>query len=161
MHCAYLLKEIDDHIDRHPALKRDAELIDSIPGIGATTVARVLGHLGDIRRFKSAKAFAALGVTPRQATSGSSLRGRTIVSKTGNTSLRAALYMPSMVAQRSNPIIGQFAARLLATGMSKKAVLCAITHKLTHQIDGVIRSGKPFRKRACHPRRYLNPAAGA
>ena len=140
-----LEKEIDDHIDRHPDLKRDAELITSIPGIGRSTVARVLGHLGDIRRFKSSKAFAAfLGVTPRQATSGSSVRGRTIVSKTGNTSLRAALFMPSMVAQRRNPIIGQFAARLLATGMAKKAVLCAITHKLTHLIYGVIRTGKPF-----------------
>lgn len=140
-----LEKEINDHIDRHPDLKRDAELITSIPGIGSTTVARVLGHLGDIRRFKSAKAFAAfLGVTPRQATSGSSVRGRTIVSKTGNTSLRAALYMPSMVAQRCNPIVGQFAERLLATGMAKKAVLCAITHKLTHLMYGVIRSGKPF-----------------
>jgi transposase len=140
-----LEKEIDDHIDRHPDLKRDAELITSIPGVGRATVARVLGHLGDIRRFKSAKAFAAfLGVTPRQATSGSSVRGRTIVSKTGNTSLRAALYMPSMVARRCNPIVIQFADRLLATGMAKKAVLCAISHKLTHLIYGVIRSGKPF-----------------
>ena len=140
-----LEKEIDDHIDRHPDLKRDADLMKSIPGIGRSTVARVLGHLGDIRRFKSAKAFAAfLGVTPRQATSGSSVRGRTIVSKTGNTSLRAALYMPSMVAQKRNPIVGQFAERLLAKGMAKKAVLCAITHKLTHQMYGVIRSGKPF-----------------
>lgn len=140
-----LEKEIDDHIDRHPDLKRDADLITTIPGIGKTTVARVLGHLGDIRRFDSAKAFAAfLGVTPRQATSGSSVRGRTIISKTGNASLRAALFMPSMVAQRHNPIVRQFAERLLATGMAKRAVISAVTHKLTHLIYGVIRTGKPF-----------------
>jgi transposase len=130
-----LEKEVDDHIDRHPALKHDAQLITSIPGIGKTTVARVLGHLGDIRRFDSAKAFAAfLGVTQRQATSGSSVRGQTIISKTGKSSLRAALFMPSMVAQRYNPIVHQFAARLLATGMAKKAVIGAVTHKLTHLI---------------------------
>lgn len=140
-----LEKEIDDHIDRHPGLKHDAALIASIPGLGATTVARILGHLGDIRRFKSAKALAAfLGVTPKQRSSGSSLKGRTVISRTGSTSLRAALFMPSLVARRHNPLLNQFAERLLATGMAKKAVICAVMHKLTHLIYGVIRTGKPF-----------------
>ncbi|MDQ2819564.1 MAG: transposase [Pseudomonadota bacterium] len=40
-----LEKEIDNHIDRHPDLKRDAERITSIPGVGAATVAHILGHL--------------------------------------------------------------------------------------------------------------------
>ncbi|TXF96468.1 transposase, partial [Massilia arenae] len=107
--------------------------------------ARVLGHLGDIRRFKNAKAFAAfLGLTPKQRASGTSLKGRTMVSKTGNTSLRAALFMPSMVARRHNPILRQFAERLLANGMAKRAVISAVTHKLAHLIYGVIRTGKPF-----------------
>lgn len=137
--------EIDDHIDRHPGLKNDAQLISSIPGIGSTTVARILGHLGDIRRFDNAKAFAAfLGVTPKQRSSGSSVKGRTMVSKTGNSSLRAALFMPSMVARRHNPILHRFAERLLATGMTKKAVIGAVMHKLTHLIYGVIHTGKPF-----------------
>lgn len=140
-----LEKEIDDHIDRHPGLKHDAALIASIPGIGVTTVARILGHLGDIRRFKSAKALAAfVGVTPKQRSSGSSLKGRTVISRTGSTSLRAALFMPSLVARRHNPILNQFAERMLATGMAKKAVICAVMHKLTHLIYGVIRTGKPF-----------------
>ncbi|MBV7539453.1 transposase, partial [Duganella sp. sic0402] len=52
--------DVDDHIDRHPGIKHDAQLITSIPGIGNTTAARILGHLGDIRRFSSAKALAAL-----------------------------------------------------------------------------------------------------
>lgn len=140
-----LEKEINDHIDRHPPLKRDAELIASIPGVAMTTVARVLGHIGDIRRFENAKAFAAfLGVTPKQRTSGSSVKGRTVISKTGNSSLRAALFMPSMSARRYNPIVREFADRLLAKGMAKKAVIGAVTHKLTHLIYGVIHSGKPF-----------------
>lgn len=140
-----LQSEIDDHIDRHPGLKNDAQLIASIPGVGAATVARVLGHLGDIRRFKSAKALAAfLGVTPKQRTSGTSLKGRTMVSKTGNAPLRAALFMPSMVARKHNPILHQFAERLLANGMAKRAVISAITHKLVHLIYGVIHTGKPF-----------------
>jgi transposase len=137
--------EIDDHIDRHPGLKHDAELIASIPGIGATTVVRLLGHLGDIRRFESAKAFAAfLGVTPKQRSSGTSIRGRTMISRSGSSTLRAALYMPSLVARRHNPILNKFAERLLSKGMAKKAVICAVMHKLTHLIYGVIRTEKPF-----------------
>lgn len=140
-----LEKDVDDHIDRHPRLRHDAALISSIPGIGATTVARILGHLGDIRRFDSAKALSAfIGVTPKQRSSGTSLKGRTMISRKGSTSLRAALFMPSMVARRHNPILKRFAERLLATGMAKKAVVCAVMHKLTHLIFGVIRTGKPF-----------------
>ena len=137
--------DIDDHIDRHPDLKRDADLLVSIPGLGMTTVARILGHLGNIRRFDSAKAFAAfLGVTPKQRRSGSSLQGRTVISRTGSTSMRAALYMPSLVASRHNPILRRFAERLATTGMAKKAVVGAVMHKLAQLIYGVIRNGKPF-----------------
>jgi len=67
-----------------------------------------------------------------------------MVSKTGNSSLRAALFMPSMVARRHNPILRQFAERLLNTGMAKRAVIGAVMHKLTHLIYGVIKTGKPF-----------------
>jgi len=137
--------DVDDHIDRHPGLKHDAELITSIPGIGNTTAARILGQLGDIRRFSSAKALAAfLGVTPRQRSSGSSIKGRTIMSRSGSTSMRAALYMPGMVASRHNPLLHQFALRLAANGMAKKAVIGAVMHKLVHLIYGVIRTDKPF-----------------
>jgi transposase len=66
------------------------------------------------------------------------------MSKAGISSLLAALFMLSMVARRHNPILRQFVDRVLATGMAKKAVIGAVTHKLTHLIYGVIRTGKLF-----------------
>ena len=142
---AKLESDINDHIDRHPRLKHDAQLLVSIPGVGMATAARILGQLGDIRRFCNAKAFAAfLGVTPRQRNSGTSVKARTMIRRTGNTSLRAALYMPSLVARRYNPILCRFAERLTATGMAKKAVIGAIMHKLAHLIYGVIHTDRPF-----------------
>lgn len=140
-----LKDDVDDHIDRHPGLKHDADLMTSIPGVGSATAVRVLGQVGDLRRFESAKAFAAfLGVTPKQRISGTSIKGRTMISRTGNTKLRAALYMPSLVACRHNPLLSQFAARLRATGMAKKAVIGAVMHKLAHLLYGVIHTGRPF-----------------
>lgn len=142
---AKLEAQINDHIDRHPGLKHDADLITSIPGVGMTTAARVLGQVGDLRRFDNAKAFAAfLGVTPKHHTSGSSVKGRTVISRTGNSALRAALYMPSLVARRYNPLLRNFGDRRLATGMAKKAVIAAVMHKLALLMYGVIHTGKPF-----------------
>ena len=108
---AQLQAEINDHIDGHPELKADAGLIASIPGIGEVTVAKVLAYAGDVRRFANAKALAAfIGICPRQRQSGSSVKGRTMISRTGHAVLRKALYMPGLVALRHNPILQVFGA---------------------------------------------------
>lgn len=144
---------IDDHIDGHPELKRDAQLLQSIPGLGATTVAKVLAYAGDVRRFDNAKALAAFaGVTPRQRLSGSSVKGRTRMSRSGHADLRKALYMPGLVARRYNPVLRTFADRLQANGMAPKAVIGAVMRKLTHMIYGVIKSGQPFNPNLGQPR---------
>ncbi|WP_348673787.1 IS110 family transposase [uncultured Abyssibacter sp.] len=138
-------RDINDHIDGHPELKQDAELIRSIPGIGDKTAARVLGYLGDVRRFKSAKALAAfVGVTPRQRLSGTSVRGRTMLSRTGHADARKALYMPGLVAVRHNPVIMAMAERLRTRGLAPKAIVGASMRRLVHMIYGVVTSGTPF-----------------
>ena len=136
---------INDHIDGHPELKQDAELIASIPGIGDTTVAKVLAYAGDVRRFANGKALAAfIGICPRQRQSGSSVKGRTMISRAGHATLRKALYMPGLVALRHNPILQVFGARMKANGLAPKAVVGAVMRKLAHLIYGVVKSGKPF-----------------
>ena len=54
-HIAYLTHQIEktrrqikDHIDGNPDFKEQAGLLESIPGIGATTAALLLAELGDI-----------------------------------------------------------------------------------------------------------------
>ncbi len=104
-----------------------------------------VGFEFDVRRFHNAKALAAfIGVTPRQRESGSSVRGRTMMSRTGHHALRHALYMPGLVARRHNLVLKSFGDRLSANGMAPKAVVGAVMRKLTHLIYGVIHSGQPF-----------------
>ena len=118
---AKLAQDIDDHIDGHPELKADAGLIASIPGIGKTTVAKVLAYAGDVRRFDSAKALAAfIGLSPRQKQSGTSVRGRTMMSRAGHKALRHALYMPGLVARRHNEALKIFGDRLSLAGLAPK-----------------------------------------
>jgi len=138
--------DIDDHIDGHPELKHDAELMQSIPGVGNRTSAQFLAYIGDVRRFKSAKALAAfVGVTPKQKQSGTSINGRTTISRAGHTAARKSLYMPGMVAKRHNPVIIAMAKRLEKKGLAPKAIVGASMRKLVHLIYGVIKSGQPFR----------------
>jgi transposase len=140
-----LQKQIDDHIEGHPELARDAALLASIPGLGVITIAKVLGYLGDVRRFDSAKALAAfIGVTPRRKESGTSLKGRSCFSRVGHSEMRRALYMPALVALRHNPLVKTFGERIKQTGLAPKAVVGAYMHKLAMLIYGVLRSGQPF-----------------
>lgn len=140
-----LERQIDDHIDGHPQLRADAKLITSIPGVGNTTAAKVMAYLGDVRRFKNAKALAAfIGVTPRLRHSGTSVRGRSMISRSGHAAMRHALYMPALVALKHNPIIKIFAERLKTGGMAPKAVVAACMHKLAHLIYGILKSGTEF-----------------
>ncbi len=142
---AAIESEIHDHIDNNPDLKHDADLIRSIPGCGPKLAAQFLAYVGDVRRFKSAKALAAfIGVTPRQKQSRTSVNGRTTISRAGHSAARRALYMPGLVAKRHNPVIMAMAKRLESRGMAPKAIVGASMRRLVHLIYGVINSGSPF-----------------
>lgn len=140
-----LKKAIREHIDQHPDLRNRRDLLESIPGVGEATIATVLAFFAIDRRFKHAKQLAAfVGLSPSQRRSGSSVRGHTHICRTGDASLRAALYMPAVVARRFNPIIRAFCDRLEQAGKAKLAVIVAAMRKLVHIIFGVLKSGQPF-----------------
>lgn len=140
-----LKRQIDDHFDQHPDLKQQRDLLTSIPGIGDLTAGRLLAELRDLRAFASARQVAAfVGVTPRQVHSGSSGHRRSRLSKQGPAALRAALYMPAVVAKRCNPFIRALAERLRARGHSEMSIIGAAMHKLLHLAYGVLKSGQPF-----------------
>jgi len=138
-------RHIAAHIDQFPTLRAQRDLIVSIPGIGETTAAIVLGELLDIARFTSARHVAAFaGLVPQIRQSGTSLRGRGPLSKLGTARLRKALYWPAITAMRHNAPLQRFAARLREAGKPKMVVVAAVMRKLVHQIYGVLRSGRVF-----------------
>ncbi len=105
---------IGQHIQEHPLLLEQQELLISIPGIAEITAAKLLAEIPNLKDYKTARQAAAYaGLTPKQRVSGTSVRGKTCLSKTGNVRVRKALYMPAVVAQRHNPILKQFRDRAL------------------------------------------------
>jgi transposase len=136
---------IRDHIDRHPGLKKQRELLDSIPGVGEATAAALLAEVPDIKQYGSARQVAAFaGLVPRERQSGSSVRGRVRLSKIGNSRLRKALYFPAITALRCSPFFQQWAEGLRQRGKSKMAVIGAAMRKLVHLAYGVLKTGRPF-----------------
>ena len=136
---------IRDHIQQHPRLKQQSELLDSIPGIAEKSAAHLLAEITDITQYRSARQVAAYaGLVPRERQSGSSVRGRTRLSKVGNARLRRALYFPAITALRCSPFFQQWAQGLLKRGKSKMSVICAVMRKLLHVAYGVLKSGKEF-----------------
>lgn len=136
--------QIEIHIDSHPGLKSQQELLSSIPGIGDTTAATLLAILSPLERFHTAKqvvAYAGLNPCIRQS---GQWAGRTPIAKAGNALLRKALYLPAVVAKGHNPVIAAFCDRLLANGKRPMQVVVAAMRKLLHIAYGVLKSGKPF-----------------
>lgn len=133
-------KLIDDDTD----LRRQRDLLQTIPGIGEATISVILAEFGDINRFTSAKALAAwVGLAPRLVESGK-FKGRTMLCRTSRGKLRKAFYMPALVAMRHNPVIIAMKGRLLAANKPKMAIVGAAMRKLVHLIYGVLKSNTPF-----------------
>ena len=145
---ARLEKLIRQHIDQHPDLLRDQSLLESIPGIGPVVSALMLAVLRS-RSFHSAGQCAAfLGLVPVQHESGSSVRGPARLSKAGDATVRAKLYMAAVVAIQHNPDIKRHYLRLLKNGKSKMAALGAAMRKLVHICFGVLKHQTAYQARS-------------
>jgi transposase len=142
---AAIQRQIKEHMDNHPDLKNQRDLLTSIPGIAHTSAAALLAELGDVTQLGASRHVAAFaGRAPRIRQSGSSARGCAVLSKRGSSRLRHSLYFPAMAALRFNPLVKALGARLRAKGKAKMLVLGAAMRKLLVIAYGVLKSGKPF-----------------
>lgn len=138
-------RAIQQHLDQHPDLKRDKALLTSIPGIGDLTAGKLLAEFRAIRDFDTVRQLVAFaGLNPRQQQSGQSARGYTPISKQGRATIRAALFMPAIVAKNHATYFRPAVLRWQQAGLSPMEIVVAIMRKLLHLIFGVLKSGRPF-----------------
>ncbi len=135
---------IDNHIDQHPTLKQDSILLKSIPGVGPVVSQRMIALIRS-RNFTSARQCSAfIGLNPVIRESGTSVRGRSHLSKMGDAKIRAKLYMAAVVAVQYNPDIKQQYDRLLKNGKTKMVALGAAMRKLVQICFGVLKHQMPY-----------------
>ena len=140
-----LLKEIDTHLDNHPKLKEERDLLLSIPGVGDKLATQLLALFASKNFSRAPEAAAFLGLVPVEKQSGTSVLGRPRLSKAGDSRLRKALYMPAIVATKCNPDIQALYQRLLKAGKTKMSALGAAMRKLVHIAFGVYKNLTPYR----------------
>jgi transposase len=118
---------------RH-AVHQSATTLIELFGIGPILAAKLLGEVGDIRRFATKHRFAAhTGTAPIEASSGEVVRHR--LSRAGNRKLNHALHLMAIVQIR-HPTAGQASDRhKLAEGKSHKEALRCLKRRLSDAVD--------------------------
>jgi len=138
-------KLIEQHIDRHDNLRGRRDLLDSVPGLGENTIPWLIAYLSDGGRFGGAKrAVAFFGLCPKPHQSGTSVRGKARIAKTGHADMRHVLFMPAMVAYSRCKAYAPFVQRLKAAGKPPKVIIVALMRKLVAIAQAILKSGKPF-----------------
>lgn len=139
--------DIDSHIDQHPKLRKNRQLLLTIKGVGEV-VAREMVYLFSAKSFSNAKQVAAyLGLIPRLNESGA-FKGRTTLSKSGPSRIRAKLYLASVCASTHNCHIKAQRDRLIRAGKTKMQALCAAMRKLVQICFGVIKTQTEYQVQA-------------
>jgi transposase len=132
-------------IARDPGLARRFQHLLSVPGLGESSAVAVLGELAVLPEGLDERQWVAhAGLDPKHHESGSSVAQQPRISKAGNRYLRAALYMPALVAVHHDPALQAFYHRLLDHGKAKLQALVAVMRKLLHAAWGMFRSDQPY-----------------
>jgi transposase len=117
----------------------------SVKGIAEASAVQILGELEVLPPDMSPRQWVAhAGLDPRHHDSGSSIAKPARISKVGNQRLRAALYMPALVAIRHEPHIRRYSDMLIARGKKPLQAVTAVMRRLLHSIHAMFRLDVAF-----------------
>ena len=132
-------------VRRVPALAAKLAHLVSAKGIGEASAMRILAELLVLPDDLAAPQWVAhAGLDPRPYESGTSVHRPRRISKVGNRHLRAALYMPALVAIQHEPNVKAFYDKLIAAGKKPMQAVVAVMRKLLHAIWGMLKHDQDF-----------------
>ena len=137
------LEQLVDHaVEQHAPSRHKRELLTSMPGIGNSVAATLLGDLPELGSLNRREIASLTGVAPFNRDSGK-LRGKRRI-RGGRAHSRTALYLSAMVATRFNPDIKRFYERLVDAGKHKKVALTACIRKIVTALNAMLRDNSPW-----------------
>ena len=138
---------LESHIERI-IKENEPELLTnltSISGIGKKTALLLISSTNAFSSFENHKQLSAyFGLAPTERTSGTSIKGRSRITKKGNPLIRNHLFLCSFTACKHNPQCEALYKRIVNKGKSKKLALIAVCNKLLKQAFAVAKSGIPY-----------------
>ena len=130
-------KQLDDEITAY--LAAIPNCLTTISGIDPILAAAILGEIGDIRRFKNAKALVAYaGVDPSVMQSGEFTAKKAHLSKRGSTHLRRAIWLAAAAATRHDTALRALHQKKMAEGKPYHVALGAVANKMLPIIYAVL-----------------------
>ena len=153
-HVEKLAKKVEEQmmsiISEDPAIKRNYDLISSVKGIGLINAINTVVYTNNFKAFETPRRYACyIGVAPFDHTSGTSVRGKTQVSKICRTQQKAELSMAARSAIIHDPGLRRYYQRKMKEkGGGKEAhgvVLNAVKFKLILRMFAVVKSGQPYK----------------
>ena len=155
-HQARLLKltgKIKASLAKAPQREAEArQIVKSAPGVGEVTAEVVLSEIGDVSRFRNAKAICAYaGLVPRVRQSGGKKSLDLPITKQGSGLLRRALVEAAWRLVRTSPQWSAFFARLRKRKGSKRAIV-AVARKLLCVLYAMLKTSTPYKIIATDPK---------
>ena len=152
-HIRYLERELrmtdtdlGEMIKASPVWRERDALLQSVPGVGPVLSRTLLADLPELGRLSRREIAKLVGVAPLSRDSGT-MRGRRFV-QGGRATVRAVLYMATLVATQRNAVIRTFYLRLIAAGKPKKLALVACMRKLLTILNVMVRTAQSWSSHA-------------
>jgi transposase len=139
-------KEIEKTLMSEEWLAEKVNKIITINGVGLITLAIVIAETQGFALVSSRKQLASYaGYDIVQVESGTSVKGKTHISKKGNSRIRAALYFPALAASRYNQELKEDYQRINIAKASKMVGATALQRKLLLLIYTLWKNNDVFR----------------
>jgi transposase len=137
---------IESVIKQDEEVKRQADLIRSVPGVGKVLCWTMLAKTENFQQIKEPRKMACYsGVVPFDHQSGTSIRGRSRVSVFADKALKTILHLAAMSAIRLKNDLRDYYLRKVAEGKNKMSVLNAVRNKIIHRIFAVVKNQTTYK----------------
>ena len=142
-----IMEEIATVMEEDEAIKKNFELLKTVVGIGKINALAFLVFTQNFTSFDNARQFNCyVGIAPFEHSSGSSVRGKTKISKLANKKMKVLLGNGVSSAIQHDKELKQYYERKIKEGKNKHSVKNAIKSKLVSRAFSVIKRQTPFVK---------------
>ncbi len=135
-----LNRDLKEAIRSTPGWRERDDLLRSEKGVGPVLSLVLTADLPELGQLNRKKISTLVGLAPLNRDSGQ-FRGKRKIWG-GRPTVRAALYMGTLVATRHNSVIRAFYQRLITSGKPKKLALTACMHKFLIILNGIVRDAE-------------------
>lgn len=145
------IRKLDDDIaailQSEATLRQNDQLLQSITSVGKVVSVAAIIKTGNFTKFTDARKFASYcGTAPFENTSGTSIRGKTKVSKLRDKQMNRLLDMAAKSAIQYDKELRNYYLKRTAAGKSKMSTINIVRNKILYRMFAVIKRQSPFIK---------------